>query len=214
LVVVHAWDPWNVELHTSVDRVFAPGRVARLPLGAGDDEPWTIGGRPVRVLAPSMLIAYLATHASDESHAARLLRVAEIAIVCREERSSGRLDWREIHARLSATKSEGFAYPALAYAERLVPGTVDAAVLAKCAAAAGPRVRAVVDADTAADHGRLERVHVAEKFMWSRGVADTTRRLGLMLWPTAGGGSLGDVIRTYARRAYRLYHRRFTAGRE
>jgi len=71
-------------------------------------------------------------------------------------------------------------------------------------------VRAIVAADTAADHGRLENVRVAEKFMWSRGPADTARRLGLMLWPKTG--SFGDMIRTYARRAYRLYHGRFTAG--
>lgn len=213
LDVVHAWDPWSVELHTSLDRLFAPGRYARLPLRSGDDEPWTIANRPVRVLTPPMLIAQLATHASEEGHAARLLRVAEIAMVCRGERSRGRLDWREVYARLAATDSAGFAYPALAFAERLVPGTVDLGELDQCGVAAGPRVRALVAADSAGDHARLERVRVAEKFMWSRGPMDTVRRLGLMLWPKAHG-SFGDMIRTYARRAYRLYHGRFTAGRE
>jgi len=208
---VHAWDPWSVELHASLDRIFAPGRHARLPLRAGDDESCTIAGRTVRVLAPPMLIAQLATHASEESHTARLLRVVELVLVVHAERD--RLVWRDVSARLSATGSEGFAYPALAFAERLVPGTVDPAILAGCAAAAGPRVRAVIDADSAADNGRLERVRVAEKFMWSRGPTDTARRLGLMLWPKTSG-SFGDMVRTYARRAYRLYHGRFTASRE
>jgi hypothetical protein len=211
LDLVHTWDPWSVELHASLDRIFAPGRHARLPVRAGDDEPWMIAGRPVRVLAPPMLIAHLAAHASEESHAARLLRVVELVLVAQAER--GRLVWDDVSARLSATDSEGFAYPALAFAEQLVPGTVDASVLGECAAAAGPRVRALVDADGAADRGRLERVRVAEKFMWSRGPVDTARRFGLMLWPKTSG-SFGDVVRTYARRAYRLYHGRFTASRE
>jgi hypothetical protein len=213
LELVHTWDPWSVELHASLDRLFAPGRHARLPVRAGDDEPWTMAGRPVRVLAPPILIAHLAAHASEESHAARLLRVVELVLVAQEESARGRLVWRDVSARLSATESGGFVYPALAFAERLVPGTVDPAVLAECAAAAGPRVRALIDADSAADHGRLERVDVAEKFMWSRGPADTARRLGLMLWPKASG-SFGDMVRTYARRAYRLYHGRFNASRK
>ena len=209
--IVHTWNPWTVEIHTSLDRIFAPGRYARLPLRSGDDEPWTIAGRPVRVLVPPMLVAYLAAHASEETHKARLLRVAELVMVCREEAARGRLIWRDVHARLSDTASDGFAYPALAFAEQLVPGTVDPGVLAACAAAAGPRVRALVDADRAGDHARLERVRVAEKFMWSRGPIDNARRLGRMLWPKTG--SFADMVRTYARRAYRLYHRRFTAGK-
>jgi hypothetical protein len=213
LDLVHTWDPWSVELHASLDRIFAPGRLARLPLRAGDDEPWTIAGRPVRVLVPPMLIAYLAAHASEESHAARLLRVVELVLVAREEAARGRLVWRDVGARLAATDSAGFAFPALAFAERLVPGTVDPAVLDECSAAAGPRVRALVEADSAADHLPLERVRVAEKFMWSRGPADTARRIGLMLWPKTSG-SFGDMVRTYARRAYRLYHGRFTGSGE
>jgi hypothetical protein len=213
LDLVHTWDPWSVELHTSLDRIFAPGRLARLPLNAGDDEPWTMAGRPVRVLAPPMLIAHLAAHASEESHVARLGRVVELVLVAREETARGRLAWRDVSARLATTDSAGFAFPALAFAERLVPGTVDPAVLAECSAAAGPRVRALVEADSAGDRVPLERVRVAEKFMWSRGPVDTARRLGLMLWPKTSG-SFGDMVRTYARRAYRLYHGRFTGSRE
>jgi hypothetical protein len=207
LDLVHVWDPWSVELHASLDRIFAPGRHARLPLRADDQEAWMIAGRSVRVLAPATLVAHLAAHASEESHAARLLRVVELVLVCREETARGRLVWSDLGAFLSTTGSSGFVYPALAFAERLVPGTVDAAVLVECAAAAGPRVRAFVAAESAGDHGRIERVRLAEKFIWSRGSADTARRLALMLWPKASG-SFGDMIRTYARRAYRLYHRR------
>jgi hypothetical protein len=134
-------------------------------------------------------------------------------LVAREETARGRLAWRDVSARLAATDSAGFAFPALAFAERLVPGTVDPVVLAECSAAAGPRVRALVEADSAGDRVPLERVRVAEKFMWSRGPVDTARRLGLMLWPKTSG-SFGDMVRTYARRAYRLYHGRFTGSRE
>jgi hypothetical protein len=211
--VLHAWEPWSVELHTSLDRILAPGRLARLPLRPGDDEPWEIFGRSVRVLTPPLSIAHLAAHASEESHVARLLRVLELVLVCRAERARDRLVWSELRAVAAATSTAGFLYPALAFAERLAPGAIEPQVLTECAQAAGPRVRAIVDGDTAADRLPLDRVRVAEKFMWSRGPADTVRRLGLMLWPKTSG-SFGDMVRTYARRAYRLYHGRFTGSRE
>jgi hypothetical protein len=117
--------------------------------------------------------------------------------------------WSELRAVAAATGTAGFLYPALAFADRLAPGAIEPQVLTECAQAAGPRVRAIVDGDTAADRLPIDRVRVAEKFMWSRGPADTVRRLGLMLWPKRSG-SFGDMVRTYARRAYRLYHGRFT----
>jgi hypothetical protein len=200
---VHTFDPWSVELHESLDRIMAPGRQARLPVRPGDDEAWMIAGHPVRVLAPALLVAHLAVHAAEESHRARLMRVVELVLVCREERARGRLVWSEMGALLSATGTGGFAYPALAFAERLVPGTVDTAVLAACAAAAGPRVRAFIEADSPADRTALERVPLAEKFMWSRGPMDHARRFAAMLWPKSSG-SLGDLVRTYMRRVNRV----------
>lgn len=206
---MHAWEPWTVELHASLDRRFAPGRYARLPMRAGDDEAWEIAGHSVRVLTPPLNIAHLAAHASEESHVARLLRVLELILVCRAERARGRLVWSELRAVAAPTGMAAFLYPALAFAERLAPGTIERETLAECARAAGPRVRAIVDGETAADRMPVDRVRVAEKFMWSRGPMDTARRLGHMLWPKAHG-SLGDLLRTYARRIYRLYHGRIT----
>jgi hypothetical protein len=206
---LHAWEPWSVELHTSLERAFAPGRHARWPLRPGDDEPWMIGGRSVRVITPPLLVAYLAAHASEESHGARLLRVLELVLICRTETARGRLSWSALQARLEETGTGGFVYPPLAFAERLAPGTIDAALLAACAAWAGPRVRALVDGDSAADRSQVDRVRVREKFMWSRGPLDSLRRLGVMLWPKSTG-TLGDMLRTYARRIYRMYHGRIT----
>jgi len=208
---VHTWEPWSVELHTSLDRIFAPGRYARLPTRPGDDEVSEMFGRSVRVLTPPLSIAYLAAHASEESHVARLMRVLELVLACRAERARGRLVWSELRAVAVTTGAAGFLYPALAFAERLAPGTIESQLLTECAGAAGPRVRAIVDGDTAADRLPLDRVRVAEKFMWSRSPVDTARRLGLLLWPKTSG-TLGDLIRTYARRIYRLYHGRITGG--
>ena len=199
----HAWDPWRIELHGSLDRIFAPGVVARFRRRPGDDEPWTVDGRPVRVLAPALLVASLAAHTSEEVHTTRLLRVIELVMVCRQESAAGRLSWPDALAVARATGSAGFVYPALAHAERLVPGTVDTAALAECARAAGPRVRAFVDRAAPSDLARLERVTLAEKFLWTRGPLDVARRVGVMLWPKANG-SIRNLIRTYARRAYRL----------
>jgi len=207
---LHTWEPWSVELHTSLDRIFAPGRIARLPSRPGDDEASEIFGRSVRVLTPPLSIAYLAAHASEESHVARLMRILELVLVCRAEAARGRLVWSELRAVAAATATAGFLYPALAFADRLAPGTIESQLLTECAGAAGPRVRAIVDGDTAADRLPVDQVRVAEKFMWSRSPMDTARRLGRMLWPKSG--TLGDLVRTYARRIYRLYHGRITGG--
>ena len=207
--VLHAWERWSVELHTSLDRMFAPGRYARLPVRPGDEQAWEIAGRPVRVLRPLLNVAFLAAHASSETHAARLLRVLELVLVCRAEHARGRLDWSELRAWVATRGIAGFLYPAFAFAERLAPGTIESRLLTESAEAAGPRVRAIIDADSAASNRPMDGVRVAEKFMWSRHSVDSVRRLGLMLWPKTSG-TLGDLVRTYARRVYRLYHGRIT----
>jgi hypothetical protein len=196
----HAWDPWRLEVHGSLDRAFAPGRIAHFARRTGDDEGWSVAGRAVRVPAPSLLLALLAAHISEETHSTRLLRVIELVLICRCE---ARLPWADVLDLAHRTGSAGYIYPGLALAEKLAPGTIDGAVLAECAAAAGPRVRAFVAGSEPSDGARLERVSVAEKFLWTRGPGDVARRLGRLLWPR-GGGSVGDVLRTYARRIYRL----------
>jgi len=211
LTYAHAWDPWRLELHGSLDRVFAPGRLARFPRYAGDDEPWAVAGRPVRVLGQPLLLAHLAAHASEEGHVARLLRLIEIVLVSRQDLAAGRLAWADFLSLIRATGTAGFAYPALALAERLAPQSVSLDVLDECASAAGPRVRAFVAHGTPSARTRLEGVSLSEKFLWTSGPVGVMRRVAAMLWPKASA-SLTDVMRTYARRAYRLRRGRVAIG--
>ncbi len=209
LTYAHAWDPWRIEIHGSLARVFAPGRLAQFARQPGDDEPWTVAGRPVRALAQPLLLAHLAAHAAEEAQLARLLRVIEIVLVAQQDTATRRLVWSDFLSFVRATDTAAFVFPSLALAERLVPGSIDAAVLAACAAAAGPRVRAYVERATPSGHARLERVALGEKFLWTRGVIGAARRVAALVWPP-DTPSFGDAMRIYARRVYRLRRGRVT----
>lgn len=209
LCYTHAWDPWRVELHDSLDRIFAPGRLAQFPRGPHDDEAWVVAGRSVRVLAQPLLLAHVAAHAAEEAHIARLLRVIEVVQIVQQDTAAGQLVWADFLSLVRATDTAAFVYPTLAFAERLVPGTIDAAVLAACASAAGPRVRAYVERSTPSGHVRLERVALGEKFLWTRGVGGVARRVAALVWPP-NTPSFRAAMRIYARRVYRLGRGRVT----
>lgn len=66
LMLVHAADPWNIDLHNSLDRRYAAGSPL-IPLNsiveARPLEPWALSNR-ANVLPPSALVLHLACHAS------------------------------------------------------------------------------------------------------------------------------------------------------
>jgi hypothetical protein len=173
---------WNLDLHASLDRQFQPGAVARLDSELEHVESIDIDGRSLLALRAPLLLLTLACHSSQELHANRLLRVVEIVRVIRADRASGRLDWDEFLAMTKRTGAARYSYPALALAEELAPGTVDARVLA-----IGRR-----ESTWAAQHavprlspagGSSDRRGALRQLMWTRGPVAVLHWLVGALWP-------------------------------
>jgi len=173
---------WNLDLHASLDRFFHPGAVARLDSELDHVEPIDIDGRSLLALRPPLLLLSLACHCSQELHANRLLRLVEIVRVIRAGHASGRLDWDEFLSMMKRTRAARFTYPALALAEDLAPGTVDARVLAvgrrASTWAARHAVRRLSPAGGSADsRGALRQL------MWARGSVAVLHWLLCAVWP-------------------------------
>lgn len=173
---------WNLDLHASLDRLFQPGAVARLDSELEHVESIDIDGRSLLALRAPLLLLTLACHCSQELHANRLLRLVEIVRVIRADRAAGRLDWDEFLAMTKRTGAARYSYPALALAEELAPGTVDARVLA-----IGRR-----ESTWAAQHavprlspagGSSDRRGAVRQLMWTRGPVAAVHWLLCALWP-------------------------------
>ena len=173
---------WNLDLHASLDRLFQPGAVARLDSELEHVESVDIDGRSLLALRAPLLLLTLACHCSQELHANRLLRLVEIVRVIRADRASGRLDWDEFLAMTKRTGAARYSYPALALAEELAPGTVDARVLS-----IGRR-----ESTWAAQHavprlspagGSSDRRGAVRQLMWTRGPVAVLHWLLCALWP-------------------------------
>ncbi|MDB4916771.1 MAG: hypothetical protein JWM95_4415, partial [Gemmatimonadetes bacterium] len=126
---------WVIELHSSLARIFPAGTVAALDDLQRDTVMHSAAGVTFRVLEPHALLLMLACHCSEELGSSRLLRLIEIVRVVRTERARQRLQWSVFLDLLERTQAAQFAYPALALAEQLAPGTIDPRVIATCARA-------------------------------------------------------------------------------
>jgi hypothetical protein len=183
LECAHERSRWTLELHTSLDRVFHPGAVARLD-GEARPDPLDIAGRRIAGLDPSVLVLSLACHCSQELDSSRLLRLVELVRVIRAERSSGRLDWDGLLAMMSRTGTSRYAYPALALAEVLAPGTVDSRVLRAGRRDSTWAARHTVDRLVPAG-GSLDERGVIRQLMWTRGTLAVAQRALRVLWPAS-----------------------------
>ena len=100
LWLVHADDPWSVDLHSSLDFSASPGAATvRLDCGKpfATTEPWPIEPS-ARVLSQPLLLLHLAVHASGGLQSLTLLRMVEIVLVIRRDLANGRLSWSEFIA--------------------------------------------------------------------------------------------------------------------
>src|SRR5215510_8315060 len=193
---------WGLELHASLDRLYHPGATARLDGERSRVESFEIASRPVRVLAPSLLVVYLACHCSQELDSIRLMRVFELATITRAERVAGRLDWRDISDLLEKTGAAEYTFPAFALVEDLAPGTIDASVLDATRWAATAAARHTVDR-LAPGGGSLDDRGILRQLMWTRGVVGVVQRFLRTLWP-AGFDRPADVIPGWRVRIRRL----------
>lgn len=144
----HADDPWSVRLHETLDR------------GLGTPDPsaevsWPEVGRTVRVLQHPLLFAHLALRTSRKFSMIMLVQLVELACVARQDMARRPAAWETFAELVARTGTAGALFPALDLTERLVPGTVDPAVLQRAAAAASGRLRRAVRAATPATTLRM-----------------------------------------------------------
>jgi len=206
LWMVHADDPWSVDLHSSLDFSASPGApLVRLD-GANLFESvgvWQLEPSACVLQQPNLLL-HLAVHASGGLHSLTLLRMVEIVLMIRQDSATGRLSWDEFLELAQRTGGLGAAYPALRLSDKLAPGTVPHEVLACSAAAAPARVKNVIEKLEPATAQRVHRASIGEHFMWVAGVGGWLRQLGCDLVPER------ELWPVYQARTYRLLRGRFS----
>jgi hypothetical protein len=205
LSLTHEDDPFTLDLHASLNRNFFGVGVARLDrlLAEGSGNGWSPAG-VAAVPGQPLLLLLLATHASEGLHGLSLIRLVELAWVIRRDLERGALDWAVAADAAEEVGALRFAYPALALCERLAPGSVPPAALARFAAKATPAMLRILGGVTPGTAQRLDRLSVEERFMWAGTPVERARRLAYALWPAPAGRSVGELGRIYARRAWRL----------
>ncbi len=197
---IDARSPWELDLHVSFDRAF-PGGIARLDRLAGHCDEWVVAGRRLMVPVHPLLLLVLACHTSDGLKSIRLMRLIDIVQVIRLDSIAAALDWDAVLRAFHDSRTARFTYPALALAEDLAPGTVDARVLAAARSASSPMARRVV---SRLRPGGMSagRTSFAMALMWARGpvamlhvlVLHAAREIAL------GPRSLGTTLRMIAHR--------------
>jgi hypothetical protein len=193
---------WNLDLHASLDRWFHPGAVARLDSELDEVEPVDIDGRSLLGLRAPLLLLSLACHCSQELHANRLLRLVEIVRIIRADRVSGRLDWEEFLSMTRRTGAARYAHPALALAEELAPGTVDARALVVVRRASTWAARHAV-ARLSPAGGSSDSRGALRQLMWTRGSVAVLHWLLCAVWP-GGLTRPGDFFYGWRGRLRRL----------
>ena len=203
LYLVHRNDPWTIDLHHSLDIEPAPGApVARLDIGQPMQTERHWADMPAGYALDQPLLAlHLAVHAGHGLHNLTLLRLVELILVIRRDTESGRLSWLDFAALAAAADAFGYAYPALAFAEQLAPGTIPPEILAASARAAPRRALGVVRRLTPATAQRIGRLSLAEHFMWTTGPRGWARQLSADLVP---GTSFKRGLQIYRARGWQL----------
>lgn len=186
---------WTLELHASLDRIYHPGAVAHLDSEREALVSCEVAGRSLRALAPPLLLTMLACHCSQELEGSRLLRLVELVRVARGFGNVAPVDWDAVLALFARSGTARFAYPALALAEQLAPGTVDPRAIAMGRDESTWAERHTVDA-LSPDGGSLDARGLVRQSMWTRGALAVANRVARSVWPaTPGGGWLGWRIR-------------------
>ena len=200
----HERSHWKIELHEGIHFEDLVRYGVNLDVPQFLNGLWTLNDVTVRVPTQPLLFAILATHLSVELYERRLMRLVELILMIRRDRETGALDWSEAEELLDKLHAKRFAFPALALAERLAPGTIDGGLLSRARRAATRLTRHVVDRITPATPLLADRVSLAHRLMWVSGAAEALRRVGLMVGPVRSV-SLPITMRTYGIRVRRLF---------
>jgi hypothetical protein len=200
LELVHADNPYTVELHESMDRVFHGVHTVHIPAHAltAEGTRWP----KTQVLQPAWLALYLALHAAEELYHLQLLRLVELHTVLRDEFTSGVM-WADLARIVEELDAARFVYPAFALVARLSPGVLPARLLEQWAEQTPARVQRALQVDFVSDLQKLETLSAAERFLWVSRPVDAGRRLAFMLF-----GSPRPLARVSLEWAYGLLRRR------
>lgn len=204
----HVDNPWSIELHASLDRMYSPGVIARFDHRAAvQGEMRRDFGRPARVLPQPLLMAYLLCHASSHLATLPLLRPAELVLVARRDFPSPAA-WADLENLLTATRTARFAYPTLTLAERLVAGTAPPDVLDRLARHASRRLRRYVAGMTPAGAQRLEPFRPDYSPIWAASLGERLAYLLHLVWPRTPAGALPprEALARQLGRVHRLWH--------
>ncbi|HEX2080342.1 MAG TPA: nucleotidyltransferase family protein [Longimicrobium sp.] len=203
LALAHRDNPLTVNLHASFDRTTGTGTLRMGTPGPGDTAAMPGVRTPSRVLAGPFLLATLAAHAAEHRENLLLVRVVELVLAMRAG-----ADVTALRAFLDARRMAHHVYPALALAERLAPGTVDAELLAFLEARSGARVRKVVEALDLSALQRLDQPVAGGRTLAVRGPADRARAVLTWLVPHRSPARLAAAYRSRLERLIRLLARR------
>ena len=206
--LTHQENPYAIELHESLDRVFDGVRTIRLGDVRLHSKPWPELGPNARRLREPALLALLALHASEELHLLQLIRVIELVEVMRRDFSEPN-SWTELIALLEQCDACRFVYPAFELSERLAQGTVDPDFRRRIAQHAHPRLVRLVDRSSPATAQRVDRLSLEERMLWADGPIETMRRLAYLAWPVRAKHSRRPLRSVYRDRFYRLLRGRF-----
>lgn len=208
LDVTHERNPWAIDLHTQLDRFLLRG--IAMPAIVPDlaaCEPVQGFAAPVLVLPPALKLMYLALHTSSHFSAITLVRLVELVLLARAE-FIGRPDrWDEMRDLMRRYQVARVTYPALALADRLAPGVVNAHALRDAEQDAGPRLRAAVRRRSPATAQRLHPMPRFDGLRWARTPGEVLVSLTDLVWPFDASQrrmSPREVVAVYRRRAQRL----------
>jgi hypothetical protein len=204
--LVHGDNPYTIEIHDSLDRLF--GLLRTIHLGALADHivPCTEVPGTLRLREPANL-ALLALHASEQLHQLQLVRLVEIVEVIRRNYRSAE-SWTDLVALLEQHDAMRFTYPAFELAERLVPGILDAGFRQRLTNQVPARVRRVVEGLSPATAQRPEHISLEMSLLWTEGAWQTIRRIGYLIWPARVSRSRRSLWAAYRERLFRLLRRR------
>lgn len=216
-------NPWTVDILVGLERWYF--RRTRRDLGDAvfrTTSTVRIEGESIRVLEQPFLTAFLALHASWHLRHMQLIRLIELILVLRKDRGSSRLSFDELEALLARTDTGRFAYPALALADELAPGTVDARILGRLAKRSSARMRRVLDRIRREELGPLNERSPDLLLAWAVGAEELAWNALEIIAPSDDalgstwrvlGRRLGFVVRRATAKLARMMDPRTEAGR-
>lgn len=210
LLLVHAADPYTIDLHDTLSQHRPRGNTPTLDHHFRDFRaPGYLHHPDAATLTQPVLLLYLASHIGIILRVnTSLVRLVDIVLVIRRDSAANRLDWDAFIDLGRRTKLLGLSVAGLTLAERLVPGTIPASVLAAAEKEAPHAVRRLLRDLAPADAQQLDHMSVREHYIWARGVTGVVNQLWADLLPP--DVSSGTFLARYRRLARRAWKRGFS----